>query len=111
MSYHPFILTATREDDPIGARTTSGVWLIAAKDWKFIVGSSIREAEAFIVVVLVRIFVAADRLPVLVITITLLHGFVDIRLIIACRATSIHALTLLRKSGTQFVAAWNENEY
>ena len=57
MGNHPFILTAASEDDPIGAGATSGVWLVAAEDWKFIVGSCVGKTEAFVVVVLMGILV------------------------------------------------------
>ena len=78
----PLVGSRSSKDDSISPWAPPCVRIVAAQDGEFVIWSSVREAEAFVVVVLMRI-ATADRLPVLIVAITLLYGLVDIRLIVA----------------------------
>ena len=78
---HRLLKDAVRiKDDSIRPRTTTGVWLICSQDGEFLIRAGTREAEAFEVVVRMRVAICADRLTSLVVVATLVHGIVDIRL-------------------------------
>ena len=94
MCDHALVRPIASEDDTIGSWTASSVYLLITQNGKFVVGSSIWEGEAFIVFVLVRIFIAAHCRPLFVVAVALLHGGVDVILGIACAAASLCALAL-----------------
>ncbi len=72
------VRAASRENNSISARASSRVRVVGVQDRKFVVGSCTGKFEAFIIVVLVGVFAAADSLAVLVVAVALLHGFVDV---------------------------------
>ena len=94
MCDHALVRPTSSKDDTIGSRTASGINILVTQDGKFVVGTIIWKGEAFVVVILVRVFIVAHSGPILVIAVALLHGSVDIILGIACAATGFCALAL-----------------
>ena len=96
MGDHALVRTISGEDDTIGSWTASSVYLLITQDGEFVIGSSVRKGETLVVFVLVRIFIATDGGPLLVVAVALLHGGVDVVLGIACAAAGFCALALGR---------------
>ena len=82
------------EDDAVSSGTASSVNLLVTQNGKLVIRSTIWEAEAFVVVVLMRIFIVAHGGVVLIVAVTLLHGGIDVILGIARAAAGFCALTL-----------------
>ena len=94
MCDHALIRPTPSKNDTIRSRTASSINLLVTQDGKLVIGTIIWKGEAFVVVILVRVFVVAHSVPILVIAVALLHGGVDVILGIACAATCFCALAL-----------------
>lgn len=94
MCNHALVRPIPSEDDTISSRTDSIIRLLITQNGKFIVRSSIREGEALVILVLVRITIAANRGPVLVVAVALLDGGINVILRIACATAGFCTLAL-----------------
>lgn len=94
MRDNSFVNARPGEDDPVRPRVTASVWVIAVQDGEFVIGTRIGEAETLIIVVHMGISARAHPLALPEVVAALGHGFVDVRLVVARRATVINALTL-----------------
>lgn len=83
MSNHSLEIAVCIKDDSIWARTSARVYLVGAQDRKLLIRLRVREAEAFVVVVRVRVFIATDRLALPVVAAALVHGSINVRLPVA----------------------------
>ena len=91
---YALVRPTSSENDTISSWTASSIIIPIAQDGEFVVWPIVWEGEAFVVVILMRVFIVAYSLPILVIAVTLLHGGVNVVLGIACAATSFCALAL-----------------
>ena len=94
MCDHSLVRPISSKDDTIRPRTASIIRLLITQDGKFVIGSRIREGEVLIVIVLVRILIAAYCGPVFVVAVALLHGGINVILGIASTAAGFCALAL-----------------
>ena len=94
MCNHALVRPIPNEDDTISSRTASIIRLLITQNGELVIGSSIREGEALVIFVLVRITIAANCGPVLVIAVALLDGGIDVNLRIACATAGFCALAL-----------------
>ena len=94
MCNYALVRPTSSENDTISSWTASSVNFLITQDGEFIIWPSIWKGEAFVIMILVRVSIVAYSVPVLVITVALLHGGVNVILGIACAATSFCALTL-----------------
>ena len=94
MCNYPLVRPISRENDTISSRTASSINILITQDGKFVIRSSIWKGEIFVVVILVRVFIAAYSGPILVITVALLYGGVNVILGITCTATGLCTLAL-----------------
>ena len=78
VSNHTFILARSGEYNSVSPRASSRVDFVAVEDGEFVVRSRIREIEALVIVVLVRILITAHSLAILIVAVTLFHGSIDI---------------------------------
>lgn len=89
MRHRPLEDAVRVEDDSIRPRAPAGVWLICSQDGELLIRAGTWEAEAFEVVVRVRVAIGADRLTLTVVVATLVHGIVDIGLPVTHAAASV----------------------
>ena len=92
--YYALIRPTSSENDTISSRAASSINIPIAEDREFVIWPIIWKGEAFVIVILVRISIAAYGGPFLVIFVPLLQGGVNVILGIACAATSFCALAL-----------------
>ena len=94
MSDYALVRPASSKNDTISSWTASSINIPIAQDGEFVIWPIVWKGEVFVIVILVRVFIAAYGCPIVVIAVALLHGGINVILGIACAATSFCALAL-----------------
>lgn len=113
-AWHKVISTRTRvrnhasqlalgiEHNTIRTRASASVHLIAAQDRELLIRPGHVKVDSLIVILSVRVVVAADLHSVLVVRVALCHGIVDVGLPVASAAAGVDAsLTVLEEGGRE----------
>lgn len=100
--YHASQLTLGVEHNTIRTGASTSVHLVAAQNRELLIRPGHVKVDSLIVVLSVRVVVAADLHSVLVVRVALCHGLIDVGLPVASAAAGIDAgLTVLEEGGRE----------